>query len=199
MIDQALTLLKTELVAYFISKGDNAANVIIDNIGLAETSSGGSLTDNIVITLVNIEEESTLKNQSSLKRFPNANAQYENNPIYLNLFVLITCNYAGEGYLLALKRLSMVIRFLQSKNVFSATNTVNGDPTEIEVCEDLKFNMEIFTLSFEQINYLWGSLGGRQVPFVMYKLRMVTITDHAIVREAPLIEEIETNLSAIFK
>jgi hypothetical protein len=62
---------------------------------------------------------------------------------------------------------------------------------------DLKFTMELFTLSFEQINHLWGSLGGRQMPFVMYKLRLVTISEHAVVREVPLIEEIETRLAKI--
>jgi hypothetical protein len=56
----------------------------------------------------------------------------------------------------------------------------------------LKFTLEMFTLSFEQINHLWGSLGGRQMPFVMYKLRLVSITEHAKLREVPLIEEIET-------
>ena len=199
MIDQALLLLKTELVAYLASKGDNAANVIVDNIGLSETVSGSSLPDNIIITLVNIEEESTLKNQAAVKRSPTGLAQYENQPIYLNLYILITCNYFSDNYMLALKRLSMVIRFLQSKSNFSAANTINGDPTETDTSEELNFNLELFTLSFEQINYLWGSLGGRQAPFVMYKLRLVTLTEHAIVREAPLIEEIETNLSTIFK
>jgi len=197
MIDKALILLKTELAAYLISKGDNAASVIIDNIGLSETSAGNSLPDSMVITLVNIEEESTLKNQSPLKRFPLAAAQYENPPVYLNLFVLMTCNYSGEGYLLALKRLSLVIQFLQSKNSFSSTITTSGGSADPNDKQELKFTMELYTLTFEQINYLWGSLGGRQVPFAMYKLRLIAISEHAMVREVPLIEEIETNLSTL--
>jgi hypothetical protein len=62
---------------------------------------------------------------------------------------------------------------------------------------DLRFTMELYTLTFEQINHLWGSLGGRQIPFAMYKLRLVAITERAIVREVPLIEEVETNLNKI--
>lgn len=197
MIKNALILLKNELHEYLKSKGDYAANVIIDNIGLAETSSGNSLTDNIVITLVNIEEESTLKNQNSVRKSPNGNAFYENPPVNINLFVLITCNYAGDGYVLALDRLLMVIQFLQSKNVFNSSNSSSNDLNEESV--ELKFIMELFTLSFEQINYLWGSLGGRQVPFAMYKLRLISISENAIVREVPLIEEIETNLFATNK
>ncbi|WP_367867739.1 DUF4255 domain-containing protein [Pedobacter sp. WC2423] len=196
MIDKALLLLKSELTAFLISKGDNAASVIVDNIGLSETSNGTGLIDSIIISLVNIEEESTLKNQSPLKRFGMSNAIYENAPVYLNLYVLLTCNYFGDGYILALRRLSLVIQFLQAKNSFSSASTVGGstDPNGIQ---DLRFTMELYTLTFEQINHLWGSLGGRQVPFAMYKLRLVAISEHAIVREVPLIEEIETNISTL--
>ncbi|MDQ6764117.1 MAG: DUF4255 domain-containing protein [Bacteroidota bacterium] len=192
MIDAALQLLRDELASYLASI--DAATVVIDNIGLFETSAGNSLTDNIVITLVNVEEESTLKNRPALKRPFINGAVYENAPIYLNLFVLFTCNYSGTGYILALKRLSYIIRFLQSKNVFSAASSVSGGSVNLSEDDlvDLKFTMELYTLTFEQINYLWGSLGGRQMPFVMYKLRLVSITERALVREVPLIEEIET-------
>jgi len=196
MIDKALLLLKSELTAFLVSKGDSAASVIVDNIGLSETSNGTGLIDSIVISLVNIEEESTLKNQSPLRRFSIGAAVYENAPVYLNLYVLMTCNYFGEGYLLALKRLSMVIQFLQAKNSFSSASTVSGS-TDPNDTQDLRFTMELYTLTFEQINHLWGSLGGRQVPFAMYKLRLVAISEHAIVREVPLIEEIETNISTL--
>ena len=196
MIDKALLLLKSELTAFLVSKGDNAASVIVDNIGLSETSNGTSLIDSIVISLVNIEEESTLKNQSPLRRFGMSSPIYENAPVYLNLYVLLTCNYFGDGYMLALRRLSLVIQFLQAKNSFSSASTMSGstDPNDIQ---DLRFTMELYTLTFEQINHLWGSLGGRQVPFAMYKLRLVAISEHAIVREVPLIEEIETNISTL--
>lgn len=195
MIDAALQLLRDELASYLSSI--DAATVVVDNIGLFETPSGNSLTDNIVITLVNIEEESTLKNQPALKRPFIGSATYENSPVYLNLYVLFTCNYSGTDYILALKRLSYVIRFLQSKNVFSASSSVSGGSINLDENDlvDLKFTMELYTLTFEQINHLWGSLGGRQIPFVMYKLRLVSITERALVREVPLIEEIETLIS----
>lgn len=197
MIDAALQLLRDELTSYLSSK--DAATVVIDNIGLFETPAGNSLTDNIVITLVNVEEESTLKNQPALKRPFINNAIYENPPVYLNLYVLFTCNYSGNDYILALKRLSFVIRFLQSKNVFSSSSSVSGGSINLDEDDlvDLKFTMELYTLTFEQINHLWGSLGGRQMPFAMYKLRLVGITERALVREVPLIEEIETIINKL--
>src|SRR5882724_4828674 len=189
MIDHAILLLKNELDSYIKGK-DGSVNVVIDNIGLFETSKGDTLTDNVVITVVNIEEESTLKNQPALKRPLAANAVYQNPPVYLNLYVLFTCNYTGDDYLFALKRLSYIIQFLQSRNSFALASSASGGtivPDEPGVL-DLKFTMELYTLTFEQINHLWGSLGGRQMPFAMYKLRLVAITDRVIARESPLIE-----------
>ena len=197
MIDIALILLRDELINYLSSR--DTATVVVDNIGLLETPGGVALAENIVITLVNVEEESTLKNQSALRRPFQGSAIYENPPVNLNLYVLFSCNYTGDHYNLALRRLSYVIRFLQSKNAFSVSSSVSGgsvNPDDPDII-DLKFTMELYTLTFEQINHLWGSLGGRQMPFVMYKLRLVTITERATVREVPLIEEIETHLDEI--
>ncbi len=194
MIDQAILLLQTELESY-IKLIDNSVEVKIDNIALLETSKGDSLTDNIIISVVNVEEESTLKNQPALRRpFASPGAIYMNPPTFLNLYLLFTCNYAGPNYLLALRRLSRVIQFLQHRNSFSTTSSavIDALDEDVEDVLNLRFTLELYTLTFEQINHLWGSLGGRQVPFVMYKLRLVAITERAVLREVPLIEEIET-------
>jgi len=59
---------------------------------------------------------------------------------------------------------------------------------------DMRINIELYTLTFEQINYLWGSLGGRQAPFAMYKARLVMIRDIGKIRDTGIIEEIETHI-----
>lgn len=197
MIDTTLILLRDELSSYIILK-DASVNVIIDNIGLVETSNGETLTNNVVITLVNIEEESTLKNQPALKRpFINNKGTYQNPPVYLNLYVLFVSNYSGNDYPLALKRLSYIIQFLQGKNSFSSSSSVSGGSIDLsnDNITELRFTLELYTLTFEQINHLWGSLGGRQMPFVMYKLRLVAITEGLPLREVPVIEEIDSIIS----
>jgi hypothetical protein len=196
MIDLALTLLRDELVSY-VNHLNDVIDISINNIGMLETAdNGASLSESIVITLVNIEEESTLKNQTAVKRpFLNNTAVYENPPVFLNLYVLFTSNF--KAYTLALKRLSYVIQFLQRKNSFSSSTSVAANNVSVfdpKNLIDLKFTLELYTLTFEQINHLWGSLGGRQIPFVMYKLRLVGITDKTPVREVPLIEEIDTTI-----
>ncbi|MHA4844600.1 hypothetical protein ACX0G7_10570 [Flavitalea antarctica] len=61
MIGNAMVLLWEELSAYMVAQGD-PANVVIENIGLFDTDEGRNLENSLVITIVNIEEESTLKN-----------------------------------------------------------------------------------------------------------------------------------------
>jgi hypothetical protein len=206
MIGNAMILLREELSAYMAGQGD-PANVVIENIGLFETENSQNLEDSIVITVVNIEEESTLKNGKTYVKWPDGMARYENRPVFLNLYVLFTSNFAGgvppnNGYVQALKRLSLVIEFFQGKNTFTpATSPVPLPPELTDLANpsiaNLKLTMELYTLTFEQINHLWGSLGGRQIPFAMYKVRLVCITERTVRREVPLIEEIETSIHPI--
>jgi hypothetical protein len=191
MIGLALSLLQAELAAYLSANNDDAANVRIDNIALADSANNNTVTDHIIISLVNIEEESALKNQSPQRRLGSGATAYESAPTYLNLYVLISCNYSGDGYILALNRLALVVQFLQGKTSFSGA----ASPLAGIDSSDLRFTLELYTLTFEQINHLWGSLGGRQVPFAMYKLRLVAISDHRKIRQSPAIEDISTTLT----
>jgi len=123
---------------------------------------------------------------------------------FLNLYVLFTCNYWGDKYIYALQRISYVVRFLQSKNSFAYGSASYQDSGNSEFSDDidlvgLKFTMELYTLTFEQLNHLWGSLGGRQIPFVMYKLRLVALTDRRVLRNTPLIREIDTDIASVTK
>ena len=86
---------------------------------------------------------------------------------------------------------------LGMRGVSSGDWTVTGDLkkyTEALTSSTKKGVLQLWDEVTEQINHLWGSLGGRQIPFAMYKVRLVSITERTVRREVPLIEEIETNL-----
>ena len=204
MIDTAITLLQKELENY-LAPIDPSATVVADNVGFLETTNGDKLANSIIISVVNVEEESALKNQTAYRCYPSlGTAVYENPAVYLNLYVLFTCNYWGDKYIYALQRISYVVRFLQSRNTFSYGTASYPDAGGSEFSDDpdlvsLKFTMELYTLTFEQLNHLWGSLGGRQIPFVMYKLRLVALTDRKVLRNTPLIRQVETDISELTK
>lgn len=145
--------------------------VILDNIAMAEELGGtrSNLNERVVMSLINIQEETTLKN-SSHYRIENGRTIYQNPPVSLNLFILFSVLH-NEQYDTALKRLARVIEFFQWKKEFSFTTTPgpNGLSKDVRVLPDL------YTLTLDQLNHLWGSLGGKQVPFVMYRTRLVAL------------------------
>ena len=191
MIDKALSLLVTQLNLYI---PEDPPEVILGNIALHDAADQDALHEKIVLSLVNVEEEATLKNNRFYHTLPNT-AQYTHAPVFLNLYLLFSANYL-KSYDKALTRISAVIRFFQSRKTFdigSGTSLPpNPDPDELA----LSLTMELYTMSFEQVNHLWGTLGGKQMPFVLYKGRLVMLQDKKIFREAPLIEEIKTDLQS---
>lgn len=209
MLFKALSLIRDELEAYIRSQGQGlpTANVVLENVALLETQNDNLLTDNVIITLVNVEEESTLRNLPNLQKNAIGGYNYVDPPVNLNLYLLFCANFIGgqhpnNNYTEALKRLSYVMQFFQSRNTFTLSDAPNAavsqNPEELSNPEvtTMKLRLELYTLTFEQINHLWGSLGGRQIPFVMYKARLVKIREK-ITRDASLIEEIQDRSSVI--
>jgi len=197
MIALALKLIKDELINYVdpeIPKED----VVLQNIALMDSDDTGYFKNKVVITLVNTEEESALKNSPNMVRTLTG-IKYVDPPVYLNLYLLITSIQEGltspDFYERAVHRLSLVRQFFQTKKNFTVKNSPFTSVTDDinysqEVKDALTLKVELYTLTFEQINHLWGSLGGKQVPFAMYKIRLVEIQERTG-EEAPVIETIK--------
>jgi hypothetical protein len=142
-------------------------------------------TNNLLISLANFAEESTMKNNPSHSILRNETAEYKNPPVNLNLFVLITA--CMTNYENALIYLSHTITFFQGKYIFTLKNSstqVKGLPVDFRIILDL------YTLSFEQINYLWSTLGGKQQPFVCYKVRLLQIERESTTETRGVIKQV---------
>ncbi|HLT06671.1 MAG TPA: DUF4255 domain-containing protein [Cyclobacteriaceae bacterium] len=199
MISEAANFIKDEVQRYLISRSVvGEGQVILGNIALLESQE--VMTDKLILSVVNIEEEAALKNgQTYLKNPIGNNIESVQPPVYLNLYLLFSATLSSSdnsidiSYQSALSRISQVIEFFQSKKVFTLQNSPNFSPTSMEADEanyyELRLIPELYTLSFEQINHLWGSLGGKQSPFVLYKIRLVKIQGQ-ISADVPLIESI---------
>ncbi len=197
MILKALQLI-IEQLNQSIKPSDGSADVMMGNIATIDNPGQTSLENNVIVSLVNLEEESTLKN-ISVSYKTNSRIQHADPPVFLNLYVLFSA-YFPISYEKALRRLSDVIKFFQSKSVFTINNaTVLHDELDLNHPDEksLSLQLELYTMTFEQINHLWGSLGGKQMPFVMYKIRLVEITAREIAREGRLIEEIRGSSTPI--
>lgn len=174
MIRPAIEGILTELKEHFkVIRGSEEEWVVEGNMATFESGEGGNgkLGNKIVCSLVNIEEEKVLKNGLSYTTRRDITEQH--NPIiYLNLYLLFTST-KSDDYLGGLADLSAVLTFFQGKQVFNQENT-RGLPPEID-----KVIFDIHTLNFEYLNHLWGILGGKYFPSVLYKVRLVPIKAEA--------------------
>ena len=177
MIHDALRLLVNELNRKLVSSGDGDA-VTLGNIAQADQGSEGadesSNLSRVVLSLVNLTEDQTLKNGPH-HRLRDGKVVYENRPVSLYLYLLFSANNAV--YSTALKHLSAIIEFFQGKNVFTIRNSpdLTGLSSEKDL-SDFRLVLELHSLTFEQVNHLWGSLGGKQLPFVLYRARLLRLT-----------------------
>jgi len=182
MISEALSFIAGELNNYFILKGEVAATidaVALGNITRANepsstTGSGDDLDNHVVLTLVNIEEDRISKSQINSYKI-NDKVFYKNPKIPLNLYCLFSVNH---DYTTSLRWLTHVIRFFQYRNVF----TPQTSPAMNNGIEKLIF--DLYNMNFEQVNHLWGTLGGKYLPSVMYKMRLVMIDEDSIDSQA---------------
>lgn len=196
MIYEALQIISEQLDNYLSSQG--LSNLVkLENIALLDSSSENAANVNgkVVLTLLNLEEEASLKNLPNFK-VKNGTTEYKNPPVHLNLFLLISANC--DTYDKSLRCISKTIQFFQGKKVFTSANTVyNRTNVAFDVFDQFKFNLELYTLSFEQLNYVWGTLGGRQLPSVVYKIQLIEITQDIKLGASGVITHIGGDLNDI--
>lgn len=179
MIDKALKFITEEVNNYLLTKlsFSGSSKIVLDNIARLQDGGNGGNSNKIILSLVNIEEDRISKNPDNFYKTDDNKVVYKNAPVHLNLYCLFAYNH-GENdsestnhYEEALLYISYVIRFFQHRNVFTASNAPALD-AGIE-----KLLMELHSLGFEQLNHLWAVLGGKYLPSVLYKMRLVVIDE----------------------
>lgn len=189
MIYEAIQIISQQLDEYLSSAGLSNL-VVLENIALFETSAENNekLTNKVVLTLLNIEEEASLKNLPNFRVIDKATTEYRNPPVHLNLFLLISSNC--NTYTNSLRSISKTIEFFQGKKTFTSENTVYEPKEDFDVLGQFKLIVDLYTPTFEELNYVWGTLGGRQLPSVIYKIQLVEIDRKFLAGTSKVITEI---------
>lgn len=114
----------------------------------------------LIISLVNIEREAAGGISAGIRR---SGSEYERSypPLLLNLDLMLAAVYDEKRYTESLSVLSETLTFMQSHPYFD----LNGQ----------MYTIEIVTLSAQDINNIWTTLGGQYYPSVMCKLRRLMI------------------------
>ncbi|NEQ53453.1 MAG: DUF4255 domain-containing protein [Leptolyngbya sp. SIO3F4] len=193
MISEAIRLIQVNLQRYILEFEPELGPdqiVIVDNIALAEELGGSNnISDHVVMSLVNVQEESTLKNAPPY-RVSDSRTIYRNPPVHINLFILFSCLH--QQYATSLRLLSRVIEFFQWQKEFSFSLTPVTGNTSREI-QEIVIRPDLYSLTFEQLNHLWGALGGKQVPFVLYRMRVIALEAEKQRAEGNVITEVYIN------
>jgi hypothetical protein len=124
----------------------------------------------ISVLLVNIEEETTLREPDPYSRVsPNGVCKSGQPEIRINLYVLFVAQFTQ--YEQSLKYLSWIVQHFQSHRVFNQQNA-----PELSQRID-RLVLELITLPFSAQNEIWNALRTAYRPSVLYKARMIVFRD----------------------
>lgn len=178
MIYETLEILIDQVTKYLETKTNDDSVLVLENIAKQDDVTVSGLKNRVVVSLLNMEEEVTLRNTPNTS-FKNGKTIYKNNKVNLNLYILFAAN--RTAYNKALISISHIVEFFQSKKVFTQVNTPFTPTNSIfDELKEFKFTVELYTPTFEQLNYIWGTLGGKSVPSVLYKISIIAIESENI-------------------
>ncbi len=182
MIYDALEVLRSELNDYLKALPElnvsGASVVTMANVA-KEDGTIDIPSNNLGLSLVNIEEERTVRDVIPHRVNPDNSIGHLNPEIRLNILVLFVAHF--NDYKTGIQFISGLIRFFQRKSVFTLENSPTM-PTGIQ-----RLVAELQQLNFEQQNNLWASLGAKYLPSVLYKIRTISIQEGQVKdQQAPI-------------
>ncbi len=193
MIYETLEILKGDVSNYLEQKISDSNLVVLENAANHDNPDNSTIKDKIILSLLNVEEETSLKNNPNVK-IKNGETHYANTPVNLNIFVQFAAN--RSTYTKSLVALSYILEFFQSKKVFTQGNTpLNPTIPALEKIEGFRFTTELYTPTFEQLNYIWGTLGGKSLPSALYKISLVKIESEVLQEKGRPITQVSGTLN----
>ncbi len=183
MINLAIQLLAEQLDQHLRRIYDLTEDtVVVSNLLEVDGSVVPDINNKLVMFLANIEKDSVSVRPAGAQEWGERITQH-NAALNFNLYVMMTANFAGNNYPEALKFLSSTISFFQRYPVFNHQTTPEMDK-RIE-----KLVLDVENLSIQDLSNLWSSLGGKYMPSILYRVRMVTFDSDAVVGRQPVVTQ----------
>jgi len=182
MINAAVSHLAIEL-NQFLKQAYALTEDIVLMSGLvdAEGHAAPNTNNKLVVFLANLEKDTVPYRQQNSGEAGAMRAVVSSVPLYLNLYVMIAANFSGANYSEALKLISGAIAYFQRVPVFDHQVSPGLDP-RIE-----KLILDIENLKIHELSNIWTLLGGKYLPSVLYKVRMVAFDTDDVVARVPTV------------
>lgn len=176
MIDRAIGHIAAQLNEYLRSLLNTAEDiVVVSNLLGPDGAPAPNVNNRVVIFLTSIERD------TASRRLPEGggNGLSAAPPLFLNLYLMVAANFTGNNYPEALKFLSLTVSFFHGRPVLDHVNSPDLDD-RIE-----KLILDIENTPPQAMSNIWGVLGGRYLPSVLYRVRMVALGGDAIRERVP--------------
>lgn len=169
MIDAALSFLVDEVNAHLLKRtGSELGAVSLGPVG----DDNGRWTvpvDTTRLALFQIDEERTLRSQVPERTLVGGREVVLPPPLKLNLVLLFAGRF--QQYETALRTLSHILSFFQARPLFTPADSP-GMPADVE-----HLAMDLLSWGPEQLSQMWTAIGTKQLPSVLYRLRLVALQD----------------------
>lgn len=143
----------------------------------AEGKPTAEARNRLTLFLTNIAEDTVPRGSQSRS----ARSVGQAPPVHLDIYVMLASGHDPEIYGEGLKLISAALMFFQSTPVMTP-RAAPDMPAGLS-----QLSVEIANLKVEEIGQLWGNLGGRYVPSVMFKVRSVMIDAGDVTAITPLV------------
>ncbi len=177
MIDRAVELVAARLnqrLRLHLQSDEDL--VVVANVVDSDGTPAASVVDKLAFFVVNVQKDDLSQTRrGTLPTGGRLAAMQE--PLHLNVFVMAAAGYSDGNYPQALKLISHALRFFQAHPVFDR-RTAPELPSGLE-----RLVLDIENLEYEQLSHLWGVLGGRYLPSVLYQMRTVVIAPDEVAGE----------------
>lgn len=170
MLDVAVNFLAEAFNAYLLRRLGSATlgrvvpGGIVDDKGVLAIETG-----TVALSLVNIEEERTLREQVPVRLYRDGRELLLQPELKLNLTLLFAARMVD--YPTTLRALSHVLTFFQANPAFASSEHPGLDP------RIGRLSMELLSVTPETLNQLWASIGAKYQPSALYRARLLTIQD----------------------
>lgn len=176
--------------------------VTLGNVANIDEPNANRLDDTIILSLINMSEENTMKNWVNQRKV-GTSTLIKQPVINLNLYVMFCVNRSENQYNRALADLSKIVEFFQGKKVFTQANSIynhsadnpSNNVNSLSNLDNFRFHIELYTPTFEEQSYIWGSLGGKQRPSAIYKISVIRIEGDEVQTQAGQIQETNQSIN----
>jgi len=181
VIQAALSHLANQLNAYLKRTNNLTEDIVVVSSLIESDGSAAPHTNNkLVLLLTNIEKDTLPQSTTARASGFDGRALIGSRSVHLNLSVILAANFSGSNYAEALKFISKAIAFFQMQPVFDKHSSPDLD-SRID-----KLVLDIENLNIQDLSNLWGLLGGKYLPSVYYRVRMVAINPDNVLSQVPL-------------